>query len=185
MWAIPTSWKRPQAWGEDQEPLRWFALRLKEQTGIDPLTISQTHCGLAATSGDAASEDASNISADNAPLPMIEPGSLWRVDPTGRAPDGGLDFAIAHAPLRFDDGRPAWRRSVGDVEVDIPAQLAPVEGAVLLEARAPGAPLGAVPIERLLVYPGDAHPLLLPPGERVITAWTLDGWRGEASERVQ
>jgi hypothetical protein len=36
-----------------------------------------------------------------------------------------------------------------------------------------------IPVERLMLYPGETLPLLLPEGEWVLTAWTEDGPLGE------
>lgn len=155
--------------GEDQPPLEWFAYRLKQKTGIDPVTISQTHCAPLTPS-------AEEPDAALAPLPL---GSVALGDPQGMAPDGAIDFAIVHPPMTFDQGRPAWRRAIGDVAVAVPAALLPVDAPVVLEARAQDEPLAALPIERLMLYPGDAHPLLLPPGDWVISAWSGEGAFGE------
>jgi hypothetical protein len=159
----------PMFSGEDQPPLEWFAYRLKQKTGIDPVTISQTHCAPPAPSVDGPDE----VSAS---LPL---GAVALGDPEGMVPDAAIDFAIVHPPMTFDQGRPAWRRAIGDVDLAAPEALLPVDAPVVLEARAPNEPLAALPIERLMLYPGDAHPLLLPPGDWVISAWSSEGAFGE------
>jgi hypothetical protein len=46
---------------------------------------------------------------------------------------------------------------------------------VLVEARRDGDPALAIPEDRLMLFPGDRLPLLLPPGDYRIEAWTRDG----------
>jgi hypothetical protein len=158
---------------EDEPELRWFASRLKEKTGIDPLTISQTHCSPAAPpSGEAGEAAVAGLGA--------APGAVMLVDGSDAAPEGTVDLFFAHAPMSFTDLRPDWRREAGDVDVAIPASLLPTEAPVIIEARAPEDTLAHTPADRLLVYPGEAPVLLLRPGEYVITAWNADGAAGDA-----
>jgi hypothetical protein len=159
----------PIPFSDDQPPLEWFAYRLKQKTGIDPVTISQTHC---------APPTPAPEREDEAPAPAPL-GAVALGDPDGMVPEGAIDFAIVHPPMTFDQGRPAWRRAIGDVDVAVPEVLLPVDAPVVLEARAPDEPLTALPVERLMLYPGDAHPLLLPPGDWVISAWSGEGAFGE------
>ncbi len=161
----------PQALGEDQAPLRWFAARLKDRTGIDPLTISQTHCALAAP----------EASADGAPASPPAEILAWPVlvDGASLVPADAVDLFLAHPPMSFTDLRPDWRRQAGDVAVDIPQSLRPAEQAVIIEARPPGASLDAMPGDRVLLFPGEIAPVLVPPGDWVLTAWTRDGAFGE------
>ena len=66
----------------------WMAARLKEKTGIDPLTISQTTCR------------GGGSSVRFAALPADEP-------------EGTFDLVIDHPSARFIRGRPEWRKLVG------------------------------------------------------------------------
>lgn len=140
-----------------EREIEWFAARLKRKTGIDPLTISQTHCVLAADSAANALDG----------LRLVDGAGAGAVE---RA--GAIDHFLAHPPLRFGKGRPAWRRAIGDVEVAVPERFLPKNRRVIIEARAPNQPDDEVPVERLLLYPGESLPLLLPPG-----GWRLTGWR--------
>lgn len=138
--------------------IEWFAARLKRMTGIDPLTISQTHCSL--PDGDHANAlDAMRL-ADG--RKVIES-------------PGAIDLFLAHPPMRFDNGRPAWRRAMGDVEVPVPVRFQAGDQPVIIEARSADQPADEVPVERLLLYPGESMPLLLPTGTWRLTAWTVDG----------
>lgn len=142
--------------------IEWFAARLKRKTGIDPLTISQTHCSL----------------KDDDPANALD--ALRLVD--GREvveSSGAIDHFIAHPQMRFENGRPAWRRAIGDVEVPVPERFQPDDQRVLIEARAPDQPADEVPVERLLLYPGESLPLLLPPGIWRLSGWTADGRLGD------
>jgi hypothetical protein len=159
--------------GEDPEPLVWFAARLKEKTGIDPLTVSQTHCSPATPA-------ASEGERDDIPEPRLEPGALVLADGAGAAPEGSVDLFLAHGPMSFTGHRPDWRRAAGDIAVAVPDPFLSEEGPVIVEARAPDAALAHMPIDRVLVYPGEAPVLLLPAGDWAVTAWTSDGQLGEA-----
>jgi hypothetical protein len=140
------------------EEIEWFAARLKRKTGIDPLTVSQTTCTLEAAAEDNAFDGLSLVDGQAA-LPR----------------PGAVDLVLAHPPLRFERNRPAWRAAIGDIPVDVPQALLSGERRVVVEARKPGQSLGEVPADRLLLYPGEKIPLLLPPGEWQLTAWTREG----------
>ena len=177
----------PQPRGEGEPPHVWFAARLKDKTGIDPLTISQTHCSPAPAPAEVAPVDeeaAAQAGAEDGAEPAgtapdLAPGALALADGADAAPEGAVDLFLAHGPITFTDQRPDWRRAAGDVAVEIPEALRPEGGPVILEARAPQDTLEHVPADRLLVYPGEAPVLLLAQGEWVVTAWTADGQAGE------
>lgn len=128
----------PIRFADGREDL-WMAARLRMLTGIDPLTISQYQC-----------RDASRE---------------MRLAGTGPdAPEGAFDFVVAHPVTRFSGHRPVWRAGSGDKRVPVPATLVPRQGAHIVEARPVGEPDSAVPMVRVLVFPGEAVDLLLPPG---------------------
>lgn len=140
--------------------IEWFAARLKRKTGIDPLTISQTHCSL--------------DKADGGPDNAFD--GLQLADGAGAVErPGAIDRFLAHPPLRFEAGRPAWRRAIGDVDVAVPDAFRDADERIVVEARAPEDPADEVPIDRLLLYPGESLPLLLPPGQWRLTGWRKDG----------
>lgn len=116
----------------------WMAARLKQQTGIDPLTISQTTCR--------GGGDATRLAV----LPADEPA-------------GRFDLVVDHPTARFERGRPVWRRDLGDQWVDVPV-LRPFTGWRVIEARLAGEPVTAVPMDRVAVRPGEDVALVLPPG---------------------
>ena len=50
---------------------------------------------------------------------------------------------------------------------------------VIVEARRPDETLAHTPSDHVLIYPDEVPVLLLPPGEYVLHAWTLEGALGE------
>lgn len=118
---------------------KWMAARLKEKTGIDPLTISQTTCF--------GGSDKMRLSK----LPNDEPA-------------GTFDLIIDHPSERFTHGRPTWRKIAGDRIVAIPRTLRPTMGWRVIEARPLGEPATSVPLDRVAIRPGEDIALMLPPG---------------------
>lgn len=131
-----------------------MAARLKEKSGIDPLTIDLTMCGK--TDGRAfLSADAFRKNGDRVP--------------------NFTDYLIAFGPQEFVRGRPSYRLAAGDAFVGVPASLR-LEGApVMIEARPLGAGLEQQPVERLVLDAGEELPLLLPEGAWSLTAFDASG----------
>lgn len=117
----------------------WMAARLKAQTGIDPLTISQTTC----QGGSAAVHLAAAPAADDA---------------------GAFDLIVDHPDAHFVRGRPEWRVRAGDRPVTIPRKLRPTTGWRVIEARPVGEPSTSIPIDRVAIRAGEDIALMLPPG---------------------
>jgi hypothetical protein len=132
--------------------LRWMALRLKDKTGVDPLTIDQTGFG---PSGDARVVCASSEEGE-------------QLDPT-------YDVQLMAPALRFERGRPTWRIALGEHLVDVPAALKRPKDRVVFEAWRADEPADAVPVDRLLVEPGEDIPLLLAPGDYRVRACDISG----------
>lgn len=124
---------------------KWLAARLKEKTGIDPLTVSQTTCR--------GGGDTMRL----ATLPADEPA-------------GTFDLIIDHPTERFTHGRPDWRTLAGDRIVPIPRALRPARGWRVIEARPVGEPDTSVPVDRVAIGPGEDIALLLPPGHYHVRA---------------
>jgi len=125
--------------------LEWMGARFKALTGIDPLTVTQTFCR----------------SAGGAAFLAVPPADLR---------PGQFDMVVSHPVEAFADHRPRWRREAGDVAVAVPPALRPIDAPLVIEAFAWGEPFDAVPVDRVLVEPGDAVPLLLPPGRYRVRA---------------
>ncbi|WP_421787591.1 hypothetical protein [Hyphobacterium sp.] len=143
--------ERPHV-GRDGSETRWFANRLAEATGIDPITIDQTECAADST-----------ISFAN--------GSETRKS-------GLVDHFIAHPPVEFERNRPTWRREIGDIDTDIPAEFLSDSERIIVEAHPAGGSTEEVAIDRLMLFPGEDIPLLLPPGRYDLRSWTADGLLG-------
>lgn len=144
------SHNRERVESRDRREIRWLALRFKEITGIDPLTVDQTTFV----------SDRTGICASNSD------GSALPID---------RDIFVAHAPLAFERGRPTWRLARGQRFAEIPQALKRPNERVIYEARYADEPDDAVPADRILVDPGEDIPLLLAPGRYRVRAWTQDG----------
>ena len=133
-----------------------MAREVKERTGHDPLTLSQTDC----------------YSTSDAPVL-----TKTRIEKDGEeTPFTLTDYIIGHPPLTFTKNRPDWRRALGDIDTPVPAAFLGLDEPVIIEARRPGEPDLAVPEERLLLLPGETDiPLLLPPGTYRVEAFTKTG----------
>ncbi|MEM9531800.1 MAG: hypothetical protein AAGA23_12870 [Pseudomonadota bacterium] len=126
--------------------LAWMASRLKDKTGTDPLTVDQTACSLP------------------------ESGPALARSPKRHVP-GQFDLVVGHRGLKFEEGRPVWRRQVGGRAVRVPPALLSASERVLIEARYASEPPEEVPADRLLLRPGEQLPLILLPAEYRITAF--------------
>lgn len=132
----------------------WMAARLKEKTGIDPLTISQTTCR--------GGSGAVHLSV----LPSDQPA-------------GTFDLVVDHPRERFVRGRPAWRQEKGDQIVDIPRAMRPTEGWRVIEARPVGEAVTSVPVDRVAIRPGEDVALMLPRGRYSLRVIDVREIRGE------
>ena len=131
------------------------------ETVHDPLTLSQTAC----------------YATGNAPVL-----AQTRQKNAGETKAYTLtDYMIGHPPLTFTNNRPDWRRTVGDIDTPVPAAFLGHSEPVIIEALRPEDPDLAVPVERLLLLPGETDiPLLLPPGTYRVEALLKTGKVGGA-----
>lgn len=135
----------------DGDGHRWMALRLRNATGIDPLTIDLTRYASAAD-------------------------TFVFCDPTQFSGTPSVDFRVGAPRLTFTNGRPAWRQAAGQVPVSLPAMEKPRENTIW-EARYANEPSEALAVDRVLVRPGETLPFLLPPGRYRAESWTREhGW---------
>lgn len=147
-------------WAHAYEHIEGFAgqmmaRRLKDLSGLDPVTIQQTGCSL-------------SRGASTALVGGYETNR-------GMSNDDATDFLLAHPALTFTNHRPNWRRDVGDLDVQIPDALKLETEPVLIEARIPGAPPEAIAIDRVMRAPGETLPLLLPTGTYEVFGWIKSG----------
>lgn len=133
--------------------LAYMAARLKEKTGIDPLTLDLTQC--APSGGEAV---------------LTDKLSRW-----GKPASIGTDLAVRLPEVTFTQGRPNYRRVQGARDVPVPKGLKPVSGIVMIEARQTGEGDEIVPVDRLLLQPDEEVPLILPPGDYAVAAFDGEG----------
>ncbi|MEO0982454.1 MAG: hypothetical protein AAFX03_07360 [Pseudomonadota bacterium] len=132
-----------------------MARRLKDLTGLDPLTISQTAC---------------RSSTGEVVLTRSKRGA------DGVVEIGETDYALGHPPLTFTAKRPDWRRAWGGVDTPVPEVFLGLDEPVILDARRLGAPDVAAPDDRLLVLPGETGiPLILEPGQYEVRGHAKNG----------
>jgi hypothetical protein len=132
----------------DAQGNRWMARRLKDATGIDPLTIDQTRY-------DSTGEQ----------FTLCDP-----VDSSSES----VDFFVGVPIVTFERGRPNWRRRQVQRLIDVPASLLNPELNTIVEARLAEEPDESVPVDRLLLRPGETLPLLLATGRYRIESWTQE-----------
>jgi hypothetical protein len=155
--------EQPVPWAAD-DVVR-MAQRLKSMTGRDPLTISQTECN---------SPSGSYVVAE----------SFWRADGE-KETASPVDLYIGHPQLTFQSGRPTWRQLTGDKAVDIPRAFLDANEPIIIEARPEGAGLGALPVDRVFLYPGERLPLLLPVGRYRIDGFFTTGRTNRVPEILE
>lgn len=128
-----------------------MAQRFKQMTGIDPLTVDQTR--------------------------FAAPGAEFVVCDLSGSDQAAVDLRIGSPNPTFERSRPTWRRRGGQQDVELPRQLTPIAEPTIFEARYANEPDEAVPVDRILVRPGEDIPLLLPAGRYRVEAWTPSaGW---------
>lgn len=132
-----------------QEALARLEERIEAATGKAPLSVQMTDCH--------------PPEAPRAPLPA------------GPGEEGLSDIRIGEPVAAFRQGRPTWRRQLGDREVAVPEGFLGHAEPVILEVRREGETSLAVPEDRLLLLPGENLPLMLPPGRYRLEGWTRSG----------
>jgi len=140
--------------------IKWMAALLKEKTGLDPVTISQTHC---------------RALGEKTVL------TTQRRDEDGKLNPAYTDYLIGHPQLTFTNNRPDWRRATGDRDVSIPDELKRFDKNVLIQARQIDHADEATPIDIVALRPGETDiPLLLPIGTYRVEAFDETGRIGSA-----
>lgn len=142
-------------------PFEMVAGHFRDDTGIDPLTIDQTQFY---------SKTGRYEICDTSRLHTPDPSALYVGVP--------ITSFVRH--------RPDWRLQEGDKPVDIPDALRRPSEAAIYEARPVNEPDAAVPMDRILVRPGENDiPLMLPPGRYKVAVWTeKSGWSPDVSVAV-
>ena len=164
----------------ETEQLSMMAAHFRRLSGIDPLTIDQL-------------ESRKADPADESPLyrhvtsrwPFQQPVVLRRSDGRSLEKDG-YDLVVFHPRAGLVDGRSDWLRmngyrrphAIDAVALGLPLRdgVLAVPSPVLIQALRPSEGEDAVPVDQIMVRPGEAVPsLLLPTGVHVIRAVDRDG----------
>jgi hypothetical protein len=140
-----------------------MAQRIKDLTGIEPLTVDQAS-QLQHTAREY-EEYSYQRYADSLSAP-----SVLRAE-TGFAvfgkPEGAIDMQVFHPRSTMQDGRPSWKFADGRSAYHVDPALIPKDKRVLLQAFVASEPGDAVPYDQILIEAGtDPLPaLVLEPGE--------------------
>lgn len=126
--------------------VEWMAARLKQRIAIDPLTIDQTDC-------------------------LSDSDRIQFAAASPRHADGQHDLLVAHPALKFVDGRPDWRVEGQANQVAVPGGLISESARTIVEARHVDEPMEAVPIDRVMLWPGESIPLLLTAGSYLVVGF--------------
>lgn len=150
----------------------WMAALLKDQYGLDPLTISQTH----AMPGLTADQDSRTYQAVDA-LFDIEQSSVVELADGALLGSEGVDIWLFHPRERIDSetGRPDWL-SMDGYRAPYEVTFTPMDERTLIRAFVQGEPGDAIPMDQILVPAGaDSVTLMLPPGAYRLVRRTGDG----------
>lgn len=144
--------ERPQTMEMAGHTNLWMAYRLKESLKRDPVTIDITEF-----------------------IAMGEAPYVCQVTTGADAPAIKTDLYVALPAPRFQDGRPTWRRSMlGQTAIYLPGKAYSETSKVIFEARRHQDPQDAVPVDRLMTFPGERLPMMLNPGRYRVTRWHPD-----------
>ena len=140
---------------------KWMAQRLKEATGIDPLTIDQG--SFTPLPMNRSNADLYGIAVEKAhgqSVVLMRHGQPLTVGLLA----GSIDLQVVHPRTTTVDGRPGWLTQMGRGPRPIPPSLLPKSGVRLVQAFVAREADDAIPIDQVLVTAGEPAPaLMLPP----------------------
>ncbi len=144
----------------------WLAARLKEATGLDPLTIDQTIQTERSTIEN--STELWRLAQTNGLL--AQPTVFQNEDQSflvGGHYAGKVDMQVFHPATKLVRGRPDWLKSLpGRNAVEIPSEIAAMKTRVLVQAYLAIETEDAVPVDQVILHPDSPAPvLILPDGE--------------------
>ena len=137
----------------------WMAGRLKQATGLDPLSIDQTTLG------------AANVSQSSRMLRNIVQGQgLSRpvILFTGEKPlrvgrnRDAVDVQVVHPATRMVHGRPSWLETMGRHPVQPGPGLVPKSGRSLVQVFLANEGTDAIPVDQAVLEPGKTCWFMLP-----------------------
>ena len=156
-----------------------MAVRFREMTGIDPLTVDQTTMS---EKGDSLHDDplyryVLNRNAPRTATVLRKGDSVWSAKP------GVHDVSVIHPRATYREGRPDWLWAMESRRpYALPADVCASSTDCVVTARITTESADAVPVDALRIRGNAAsRTLALPPGEYVITA--RDGSGARLSER--
>jgi len=145
-----------------------MAIRFRELTGIDPLTVDQSH--MTEHSRPEVEEPLYRAVAarDGFTRPTVyvnAAGQAWSYNPAQ------YDIVVFSPRSRYEQGRPTWLRMGGlRAPHPVPHDVCAGARACLVQARFEAESADAVPVDQVLVTAGDPVPaLMLPPGRFRVT----------------
>lgn len=138
----------------------WMAVRLKRMTGIDPLTINQTHVREAAESPSfRAAYDLIAPRLGRRSGVMMSDDLPLKIGPESNA----FDLQVIHPRRRVIAGRADWLVGMGRRSVRVPTTLRPTTGRRLVQAFVASETVLPVPIDQVMVEAGKQVPALMLP----------------------
>lgn len=151
--------ERPKIEGRVER--RWLASRLKEMTGIDPVTIDQT------TFNEYAAGDPAlyRLVADRSgPKPTV---LFYDDKPLVVGEYAGLvDLQIVHPRTKRIGERPTWLRTLGRKPNIVPSALLPSSGRRLVQAFI-ASERGGIPVDQVIVEAGRPSAMLMLPRTQI------------------
>jgi hypothetical protein len=143
---------------------KYMAYRLKQKTGIDPLTIDQTTIVDDAPQSRAAYEMAARRIKTSS-IFLGKNGPLIVSYNTNDKP--GVDLQVIHPRRSYIHGRPSWLSYMPGHWIAIPKRILPKKGSSLIQVFAADSPSDAVPLDQVLVREGLPIPALRVNSERL------------------
>jgi hypothetical protein len=162
--------KRPQnRTAEPSRTVQWMAGRLKDTTGIDPLTIDQ----VTMTDPDASSLHAELLrqlfdGGDRTKSSLVLRHATEAKQLVLGTYAGDVDMQVFHRPTAYVDGRPDWLAMNGYRKARaVPPEILPKSGRRLVQAFIEGETVGAIAVDQFVVEAGaDSVPVfMLPAGK--------------------
>lgn len=142
----------------------WMAQRLKQASGIDPLTIDQA--GLSPVPMNRPDSDLYAIAvrkAQGRSVVLMRHGKPLTVGLLA----GSVDLQVVHPQAKMVDGRPDWLEGMGRTATVIPPSLMPESGTRLIQAFIASEAEDARPIDQVLVTAGKPRPELMLPNRPI------------------
>lgn len=156
--------EKPQTLDGDNDTWVFMAIRFKEMTGIDPFTVDQqtmlSHSQPGAEPAVYRDAVGRGWVSDRPVVFVDKKGNTWMQPSSGI----NVDAQVFLPPVHFAQERPDWlARDLNRVAVPVPAALQTGNGLRLVQAFWEGEPGNAVPVDQVLLHPGqEVPPLLLP-----------------------